>query len=172
MPSTPFEAIYNVSLYTDDILIEEFEENIKVRANTTEEAYTMAKSLLYDRLTHKTPELPYENYVVQLKSFEEDTSFEAKTSFIKLSTMFYLSTGLELLLVSICLRHIVIASLLTCLALYFDKTILTYTVFGITVLLGISLTFCYKKLLTKKSYAWLHSIVLVVNLLQILIFWS
>ena len=171
MQPIPFEAIYEVALYTDDILIDQFDETVNVMAFNTEEAYTIAKNLLYDKLVHKRPEVPYENYVVKLKSFSESPSIEAKNKILKVSSMFYLATGLEFLFASLCLRHIIVASLLSGLALYFDKPFLTYTVYGVTAFAGCNLLFVYKKVLSKASYIWLLSVVLLINLLQAIIFW-
>lgn len=171
MQPIPFEAIYEVALYTDDILIDQFDETVNVIAFNTEEAYTIAKNLLYDKLVHKRPEVPYENYVVKLKSFNEDPQREAKNKILKISSMFYLATGLEFLFATLCIRHILIASLLSGLALYFDKPFLTYTAYGVTAFAGCNLLLVYKKLLTKISYTWLNSVVLLTSLLQAIIFW-
>jgi len=171
MNSTPFEAIYEVFLYADDILIDQFTESINVRALNTDEAYSIAKSLLYDKLTNRKPEVPYENYIVKLKSFEESPQLEAKNSYINFSTRFLLATGIEFTFLCLVLRQIIIATLLTALAVSFDKVPLSYIAYVTTVISGFVLILKYKPVISKSSYTWLHSIVLLISAIQAIIFW-
>ena len=169
MQALPFEAVYEVSLYTDDVLVDQFVEVIDTMAFNTEEAYNITKSLLYAKLAYRRPEVPYENYAVKLKKFDVNPQTEAKNKYLKISTLFYLSTGMEFLFTTLCIRYILIVSILTGLALYFDKPFLSIAVLLIPTLAAFAMIVNYDKILTRRSHTWLVTVILLTNLLQALI---
>jgi len=166
-----FVANYEISLRAGDEVIDQFEETIKVVAMNTEEAYSMAKNMLYDKLVNRKVEVPYENYMVNLKDFREDPETEAKYSFLKLSVMFYLSSGMEFIFTMLCLRHILLVVLISILALHFDKEYLYYVAYGVNVFSGLVIITKYRDVVSKLSYIWLNNVVLFSCLVQGIIFW-